>query len=97
MKIFLNKGPERGLVAEPNLLIAAKDRVAIDAVGIAILRYYGTTKNVSSGPIFQQEQIKRAAELGVGVKSADQINLTPIDGESQEITDDLTAILEEQG
>lgn len=85
------------MVAEPNLLIAAKDRVAIDAVGIAILRYYGTTKNVSSGPIFQQEQIKRAAELGVGVKSADQINLTPIDGESQEITDDLTAILEEQG
>lgn len=97
MKAFLNKGPERGLVAEPDLLIAAKDRVAIDAVGIAVLRYYGTTKKVSSGPIFQQEQIKRAAELGVGVKSADQINLTPINEESQEITDDLTAILEEQG
>jgi uncharacterized protein (DUF362 family) len=43
MKIFLNKGPETGLVAEPRLLIAGKDRVAVDAVGVAILRYYETT------------------------------------------------------
>ncbi len=97
MKVFLNKGPERGLVAEPNLLVAAKDRVATDAVGVAILRHYGATGEVSDGPIFQQEQIKRAAELGVGVESADQINLIPVDGKSQETADDLTTILEEQG
>lgn len=97
MKVFLNQGPEKGLTVELNLIIASKDRVAIDAVGIAILRYYGTTENVSAGPIFQQEQLKRAAEIGVGVESADKINLISIDRESQEIVTDLNTILEEQG
>lgn len=96
MKVFLNQGPEKGLTVEPNLIIASKDRVAIDAVGIAILRYYGTTENVSAGPIFQLEQLKRAAEIGVGVESADKINLISIDRESQEIVADLNTILEEQ-
>lgn len=97
MKAFLDKGPERGLVAEPNLLLASKDRVAIDAVGVAILRHYGTTREVSSGAIFEQEQIKRAVELEIGVKSADEINLIPIDEESQDIADDIDNILEEEG
>ena len=97
MKAFLNKGPERGLEAEPNLLLASRDRVAIDAVGIAILRHYGTTNNVSKGRIFQLEQIKRAAELSIGVQSADEINLIPIDEDSQEITDELITILKDQG
>lgn len=96
MKAFLNKGPERGHVAEPNLLIASQDRVAIDAVGVALLRHYGTTRNVSEGPIFEQEQIKRAAELEIGIQSADQINLKAVDDESQEITDELLTILAEQ-
>jgi uncharacterized protein (DUF362 family) len=97
MKAFLNKGPERGIIAEPKLLLASKDRVAIDAVGVAILRHYGTTKKVASGPIFEQEQIKRGAEIGVGVESADQINLIPIDENNQGITDDLQTILNKQG
>jgi uncharacterized protein (DUF362 family) len=96
MKAFLNKGPERGMIAEPNLLLASKDRVAIDAVGVAILRYYGTTDNVSEGPIFAQEQIRRAAELGIGVKSADEINLVPVDQESTEISEELTSILDDK-
>lgn len=97
MKAFLNKGPERGFTVEPNLLIAAKDRVAIDVVGVAVLRYYGTTGEVSHSPIFQQEQIKRAVELGIGVESAGEINLIPVGDESREIADELTVILEEEG
>ena len=97
MKAFLNQGPEKGLTIESNLLLASKDRVAIDAVGTSILRYYGTTENVSSRPIFQLEQIKRAAEIGIGVESADQINIVPVDEQSQEITDCLNTILDEQG
>lgn len=37
VKAFVNGGPERGKIVEPNLLLASKDRVAIDAVGVAIL------------------------------------------------------------
>ncbi len=97
MKAFLDKGPERGLTAKPNLLLASKDRVAIDAVGVAILRYYGTKDAVSKGKIFQQMQIKKAAELGVGVDSADKINLIPIDVGSEESAGEIASILEEQG
>jgi uncharacterized protein (DUF362 family) len=97
MKAFLNKGPERGIIAEPHLLLASKDRVAIDAVGVAILRYYGTTDKVSKGPIFDQDQIRRASELDIGVKSADEINLVPVDDESREISEELTSILDEKG
>jgi len=67
IKVFVNKGPERGDVVEPNLLPASIDRVAIDAVGMAIIRSYGSTKNVMKGRIFELDQIRRAAELGIGV------------------------------
>jgi uncharacterized protein (DUF362 family) len=97
MKAFLNKGPERGLVTEPNLLLASKDRVAIDAVGVAILRHYGATHNVMQGRIFEQDQIKRAVELEIGVNSPERINLIPIDEESQDTVDNINNILREQG
>ena len=97
MKAFLNKGPETGVVVEPNLLIAGTDRVAIDAVGVAILRYYGTTKEVSNGRIFELDQIRRAAELGVGIESADEISLIPVDEDSKIISEDIKNILEKQG
>ncbi len=97
MKAFLNKGPERGLVAEPNLLMVSKDRVAIDAVGVAILRHYGAINNVMQGRIFELDQIKRAVELGVGVDSPEKINLIPLDEESQGTVDTINNILTEQG
>jgi hypothetical protein len=43
----------------------------------------GTTPEVSRGPIFQQDQIARAAELGLGVKSPDQIQIITGDAKSE--------------
>ncbi|MFC1991779.1 hypothetical protein ACFLVC_03550 [Chloroflexota bacterium] len=40
--------------------------MAIYTVGVAILRSLGITSEVSKGPIFEQDQIARAAELGLG-------------------------------
>jgi uncharacterized protein (DUF362 family) len=57
--------------------------VAIDAVGVAILRLLGTTPEVSQRRIFEQDQIARAAELGLGIKSPDQIQLVTDDPESE--------------
>lgn len=82
IKAFVTGGPESGTVVEPNLLLASQDRVAIDAVGVAILKMYGAKGKVGEADVFEQDQLKRAAELGFGVKSADQIQLTPLnDGE----------------
>jgi uncharacterized protein (DUF362 family) len=97
IKAFVDKGPEQGHVVEPNLLLMSNDRIAIDAVGVAVLRHYGTTNDISKGKIFELEQIKRAAELGVGVQSADKINIVGIDAESEAVAGELDQILETQG
>jgi uncharacterized protein (DUF362 family) len=92
---FVDGGPEKGSVVEPGLLLAAKDRVALDAVGVALLRYYGTTRSVSKGKIFDQDQIYRAAELGVGVKSEEEIDIIPVNTESAELAVKIEEILNE--
>jgi uncharacterized protein (DUF362 family) len=97
IKAFVEGGPESGTVVEPNLLLASGDRVAIDAVGVAILRNYGTTNHVMKGRIFELDQIRRAAMLGVGVKSASNIKLIPLNDESRDVADKLESILKSQG
>jgi len=67
--------------------------VAIDAVGVAVLRLLGTTPEVSRGSIFEQDQIARAAELGLGVTSAKQIQLVTGDAESQTFAGEVRDIL----
>ena len=93
IKAFLNKGPETGKIAEPNLLLASNDRVAIDAVGVAILRNYGVETSIAKGPIFELDQIKRAAELDIGVKSSDEIELIPLDDETEADVRNIEKIL----
>jgi uncharacterized protein (DUF362 family) len=85
IKGFSTGGPEAGKLIEPGLLLASSDRVALDAAGVAILRSYGTTHEVSSGPIFKQEQIARAAELGLGAKGPDDMEIVPLNDEAKEI------------
>lgn len=97
MKAFINRGPEEGYVVEPKLLLASKDRIAIDAVGVAVLRHYGTTRDVSKGRIFELDQIKRASELGIGVESADKIEIVGLNKESEAFAGELDNILETQG
>ncbi|HEX3012985.1 MAG TPA: DUF362 domain-containing protein [Methanobacterium sp.] len=97
MKAFITKGPEQGEVVEPNLILASDDRVAIDAVGVAVLRNYGVKTNINKGRIFELDQIRRAAELGIGVKSPQEIELVPLNDESHEDAESVMKILETQG
>ena len=83
VEAFVDGGPARGTRVEAGVILAGSDRVAIDAVGVAILRSLGTTPEVSRGPIFEQDQIARAVELGLGIKSPDQIHLVTDDSESE--------------
>jgi uncharacterized protein (DUF362 family) len=94
---FVSGGPDKGKLIRPNLLIASIDRVAVDAVGVALLRQYGSTPEVMNGRIFDQEQISRGATLGVGVKSADKIDLVPLDHESRKASDTIQKVLDTQG
>ena len=82
IKAFVTGGPDAGTLVEPNLLLASRDRVAIDAVGVAILKMYGAKGKVGEADIFEQAQLRRAAELSFGVKSAAEIQLKPLNDES---------------
>jgi uncharacterized protein (DUF362 family) len=94
---FRNGGPESGDLIHPGVLLASKDRVATDATGIALLRSYGSTKEVMQGRIFDLEQIARAAELGVGAASADEIELVGLDSEGERMATALERILRREG
>ena len=93
VEAFVEGGPHIGKRVNANVMLAGTDRVAIDAVGVAILRLLGTTPEVSRGKIFEQDQIKRAAELGLGVKSADQIEIVTGDKESEEYAEKVREVL----
>ena len=90
---FVDGGPHSGKRAEANVVLAGTDRVALDAVGVAILRYFGTTSEVGRGPIFEQEQIARAVALGLGASAPDQIELLTDDGESRAYAERIREVL----
>jgi len=93
VEVFVDGGPARGTRVEAGVMLAGSDRVAIDAVGVAILRLLGTTPEVSRGAIFEQEQIARAAELGLGVSSTKQIQLVTGDAKSEALAVQVRDIL----
>ncbi len=82
---FSKGGPDTGTLISPGLLLAGRDRVAMDAMGVAVLRMYGTTDAVSKGGIFEQEQIARAAELGLGASSPEDVEIIAINEGAREI------------
>jgi uncharacterized protein (DUF362 family) len=96
IKAFITGGPERGTLVEPNLLLASQDRVAIDAVGVAILKMYGAKGKVGEADVFEQDQLRRATELGFGVKSAAEIQLTPLNDESRIEAERIEQVLKAQ-
>ena len=73
VEAFVSGGPDQGQRVDAGVVLAATDRVAVDAVGVALLRHFGTTPEVSRGAIFEQEQIARAVQLGLGVAGPGQI------------------------
>lgn len=91
---FTDGGPSRGELKAGNVMIVGDDRIAVDAVGLAMLKSLGANEAIMSRRIFEQEQIARAVELQLGVGSPDLIELvTPADAESRACADRLRAIL----
>jgi len=93
VEAFTHGGPDRGTRVQAEVMLAGTDRVAVDAVGVAILRHLGTTPEVSKGRIFEQEQIARAVELGLGVSSPEQISIITGDEESEQYAQVIREIL----
>jgi uncharacterized protein (DUF362 family) len=94
VEAFTTGGPDSGKLVKAGVVLAATDRVAVDAVGVALLRYFGTTPEVSRGAIFAQEQIARAVELGLGVAGPERIELVTGDAESAQFARKVRAVLD---
>jgi len=92
---FVDGGPATGKRAKGNVFLASADRVAIDAVGVALLKDLGSNDRIMGKKIFEQEQIARAAELGLGASSPAAIEIIPADGQSQGYRDQVAKILEQ--
>jgi len=90
---FVDGGPADGKRAKGNVFLAATDRVAIDAAGLAILKSLGSNAQIMNTKIFEQEQIARAAEIGLGAASPSEIEVVAANAESQNYRDRVVEIL----
>ncbi len=93
IEAFVDGGPMEGLKKRADVILAGTDRVAIDAVGLAILKDLGSNRAVMDQKIFGQEQIARAVELGIGIAGPEEIEIVSADGESREYAAKLVRIL----
>jgi len=93
VEAFYTGGPMSGSRWKADLTFAATDRVALDAVGVATLKMHGSTHKIDDKPIFKQDQIKRAVELGLGATGADDIDIVPVDDASEGIVKRIAAVL----
>jgi uncharacterized protein (DUF362 family) len=95
IEAFVDGGPANGKRARGNVFLASTDRVAIDAVGVAILKSLGSNAQIMQPKIFEQEQIARATELGLGACAATEIDLIAADDQSRDLKSRVAAILKQ--
>jgi uncharacterized protein (DUF362 family) len=93
IEAFVDGGPMTGTRKRADVIIAGTDRIAIDAVGLAILKELGSNKDIMGKKIFQQEQIARAAELGLGITRPEDIEIMTGDEASRLYSEKLREIL----
>jgi uncharacterized protein (DUF362 family) len=74
-KTMVEGGPWEGNEAETNLILASGDRVACDVVGLGIIKSFEQWKPIESISPWQMLQVKRAAEIGLGARGSDEMEL----------------------
>jgi uncharacterized protein (DUF362 family) len=67
-RIMVEGGPWQGRAVEANLIIATGDRIAADVVGLGVLKHYSELPQIRGVDVWEQRQVKKATELGLGVK-----------------------------
>ncbi len=89
VEAFVDGGPSQGKRVAANVFIGGTDRIAVDAVGLAMLKELGSNPAIMERKIFEQEQIQRAVELGLGASGPEQIELVAPDQAGRELADRL--------
>ncbi|MGA1844925.1 MAG: DUF362 domain-containing protein [bacterium] len=95
IEAFVDGGPMDGRRAQGNVFLASADRVAIDAVGLAVLKLLGSNDQIMKRKIFEQEQIARAVDIGLGASSPSAIDVVPANDESRAYRERVVKVLNE--
>ena len=90
---FTDGGPSSGEQKEGNVMIVGDDRVAVDAVGLAVLKELGANDAIMGHGIWAQEQLARAVQLSLGARGPDDIDLVTGDVASRAYAARLERIL----
>ena len=94
--LMIAGGPTSGTPATANVILLSGDRVALDVVAIALIRSFGAWPKLQAGSPWDQRQVKRAVELGLGAGRPDRIvlrarSLLGPDDEFERLVDRLRA------
>lgn len=93
IEAFVDEGPATGTKKRGDVILAGTDRIAIDAVGLAILKDLGSNRAIMGEKIFEQEQVARAVELGLGVSRPGDIEILANDEDGKRYRERLMKIL----
>jgi uncharacterized protein (DUF362 family) len=70
-RAFVSGGPNTGVVRDVGMVIAARDRIACDVTGLALLKSLGTRAEIANQHVFDQPLIARAGALALGIQGPD--------------------------
>jgi uncharacterized protein (DUF362 family) len=93
--IMVEGGPWSGEERKTDLVFASGDRVAADVVGLGLIKSFGLWKGVADKSVWDQRQIKRAVEAGLGAKSGSEIELLTASLDKSRKFDDLMKAIRE--
>lgn len=93
VEAFVDGGPAEGDRSTANMMLMGTDRVAMDMLGVAMLRELGTNDEVSTGAIADLDQLARAIELDLGQSHASGIDILTDDDASHTLAHTLLAQL----
>jgi uncharacterized protein (DUF362 family) len=93
LEAFVDGGPSAGKKVPAEVIVAGTDRIAVDAVGVAVLKELGSNEAIMNMKIFEQDQINRAVELRLGVSSPEKIDIVTGDEASRLYAVKLKSIL----
>ncbi len=60
-------GPRKGTAVKTNVILASGDRIAGDVAGLGVIKSFDKCPAIADKGIWEQRQIKRAVEIGLGV------------------------------
>lgn len=81
LQSMIHGGPWSGEAVPTGIVLASGDPIATDVVALGIIRAFGRWEMVTSKRVWDQEQIRRAIELGLGARGPGEVEL---------VTEDLT-------